>query len=118
MESLLTSVWLDNNEIATGSIDGSTRIWYVDGMDFDRIRSSSLETKFNMKSDHMGIVSITYNSPKHLLATNSINGDICLLSTETGFFFYYHYHIGQVIKTMAVGPMQAWPIQFSPDVNL
>ena len=60
-----------------------------------RNRSSSLETKFNLKSDNMGIVSMAYNPEKHLLATNSINGDICFFSTETGIllltFCYSRY---------------------------
>ena len=51
-------------------------------------RSSSLETKFNLQSDNMGIVSMAYNAEKHLLATNSINGDICFFSTETGILLH------------------------------
>lgn len=80
----MTAKWLDNNEIATGSIDGSTKIWYIYILKILIHRSSSLETKFDMKSDHMGIVSIAYNSEKKLLATNSINGDICLIAADTG----------------------------------
>lgn len=46
--------------------------------------SASLETLFDIKSQHMGIVSVSSNPSNNWIATNTVDGYICIRDSETG----------------------------------
>ena len=80
--------WLKNGDIAVGCIDGSTKI--LSRLFIILIRSSpSLETKFDMKSQHMGVVSVAASKMEDILATNTVDGYICLRNSLTGFYMQF-----------------------------
>lgn len=47
-------------------------------------RSKSLETRLDLKSQHMGIVCVAVNPVRNEFATNSVDGRICIRSTQNG----------------------------------
>lgn len=47
-------------------------------------RSTSLETKFDLKSQLMGIVSVSSSPEKPYFVTSSIDGTLCVRSSQTG----------------------------------
>lgn len=76
---------LKNGDIAVGCIDGSTKI--LSRLIVILIHSSpSLETKFDMKSQHMGVVSVAASKTEDILATNTVDGYICLRNSLTGLY--------------------------------
>ena len=78
--------------------------------------SASLETLFDIKSQHMGIVSVSSNPSNNLIATNTVDGYICIRDSETGMDLLFLQWIGALVMSMTLGPMEAWPIQLSKDV--
>ena len=46
--------------------------------------SASLETLFDIKSQHMGIVSVSSNPSNNWIVTNTVDGYICIRDSETG----------------------------------
>ena len=47
-------------------------------------RTPSLEQKFNLKSQYMGIVSISASEKKEIVATSTVDGYVCIRATDTG----------------------------------
>lgn len=80
-------------------------------------RTPSLEKKFDLKSQHMGIVSIATSSEKGLVATSSIDGFVCIRASDTGCFAEYVLQLGLPVKSVTLGPMEVWPIVLTSDVQ-
>lgn len=92
--AIWSAAWLSTQDIAVGSIDGSTRIL-----------TPTLETKFNLQSQHMGIVSMASNLRESIFVTNSLDGNICLRSSRTG----------ELLRNLSLGPMESWKVFLSSD---
>lgn len=66
----------------------------------------------------MGIVCVAVNPVRDEFATNSVDGRICIRSTQNGGkCMDLLLDIGSIIRTIPVGPMEAWKIAFSGDVR-
>ena len=87
------------------------------GLAWLMISSASLETLFDIKSQHMGVVSVSSNPSNNWIATNTVDGYICIRDSETGTSVPLILPIGALVMSMTLGPMEAWPIQLSTNVS-
>ena len=80
-------------------------------------RTPSLEKRFDLKSQHMGIVSIATSSEKGLVATSSVDGFVCIRASDTGDFARWLLQLGLPVKSVTLGPMEVWPLVLTSDVG-